>query len=242
MNRTDLFTESAQMLSDKSGIRSVSRKIGGVEITDVRVSQAAAERIGKPAGRYITLSGDPADEGMTALLRRAIEQLVPKSGLILAAGLGNPDVTHDALGSVCVKKLLAGQGRRHYLAAIETDVALRTGIETPALIRAAAKECGAECVLAIDALACRHPKYIGRTVQVSSTGISPGSGAGGKGAELSQQTVKLPVIALGVPTLTELSSVTRNEADAGYIVSTGDINVIIECWAEVIGGAINELL
>lgn len=242
MNRTDLFTESAQMLSDKSGIRSVSRKIGGVEITDVRVSQAAAERIGKPAGRYITLSGDPADEGMTALLRRAIEQLVPKSGLILAAGLGNPDVTHDALGSVCVKKLLAGQGRRHYLAAIETDVALRTGIETPALIRAAAKECGAECVLAIDALACRHPKYIGRTVQVSSAGISPGSGAGGKGAELSQQTVKLPVIALGVPTLTELSSVTRNEADAGYIVSTGDINVIIECWAEVIGGAINELL
>ena len=80
MNRTDLAAEAAQMLSDKSGIRSVSRKIGGIEITDVRVSQSAAERVGKPAGRYITLEGNPDAEGMTALLQRAIEQLVPKSG------------------------------------------------------------------------------------------------------------------------------------------------------------------
>lgn len=241
MNRTDLAAEAAQMLSDKSGIRSVSRKIGGIEITDVRVSQSAAERVGKPAGRYITLEGDPDAEGMTALLQRAIEQLVPKSGLLLAAGLGNPDVTYDTLGSVCVKRLLAGQGRRHYLAAIETDVALRTGIETPALVRAAARECGAACVLAIDALACRSPRYIGRTVQISSAGISPGSGAGGRGVELSQRTVRVPVVALGVPTLTELPSVTRSESDRGYVVTSGDINVVIDRWAEAIGGAINAL-
>lgn len=241
MNRTDLAAEAAEMLSDKSGIRTLTRRVGDITITDVCISQRAAERIGKPMGRYITLEGDPLSECMTALLRRAIEQLLPKCSRLLAAGLGNPDITHDTLGSVAVRKLVAGRGMRYYLAAIETDVALRTGIKTPALIRAAARESGSGCVLAIDSLACRSPLHIGRTVQISSAGISPGSGAGGKGAELSRRTVCVPVVAVGVPTMACLSSITRREADSGYAVTAGDINIITEQWAEVISGAINEL-
>lgn len=240
MNRTDLAAEAAEMLSDRTGLRVLSRSVGGVRITDVRADKKALS-FGRPPGRYITLEGSPAAQSMTALLRRAMEQLLPQTGVILAAGLGNPDVTHDSLGALAVRSICAGKSRRYTLTAIETDVAARTGIETAHLIRAAAGELSANCIIAIDALACKDPARIGRTVQISDTGITPGSGVGGDRREISQATAGIPVVSVGVPLMTELSSVTRQEKHAGYAVTTGDINVTVRLWAEAIAAAINEL-
>ena len=132
MNRTGLAMETAAMASDKSGVRVLSRNVGGVGITDVRVSETA-QRLGKPAGRYITLEGEPDAQSMTALLKRAIEQVIPRQGRLFAAGLGNPDITQDSLGALSVRSMAArepGCGIRYSLAAIETDIAVRTGIDT----------------------------------------------------------------------------------------------------------------
>lgn len=244
MNRTGLAMETAEMASDKSGVRALSRSVGGVKITDVRVSEAA-RRLGKPAGRYITLEGEPDAQSMAALLKRAIEQVIPRQGRLFAAGLGNPDITQDSLGALSVRSMAArdaDKGARYSLAAIETDIAARTGIDTVRLVRSAAAETAADCVIAIDSLACRDPRYIGKTVQISDTGIVPGSGASKSRRELSERTVGIPVAVVGVPTVTELSSVTRNDRDNGFLVTTGDIDITVKLWAETIAAAINTII
>lgn len=239
MNRTDLAMEAAEALADKRGARIVTRTIGGIKVTDLRAAEGG---FGKPSGRYITLEGEPFSQGMTALLRRALEQLLPRGGVILAAGLGNPDVIYDSFGALTVRGLLAGRGQRHTLAAIETDIALRTGIETAALVRAAARELGAECVVAFDSLACRSPHRIGRAVQITDAGITPGSGVGGDRKELSSATVGVRTVVVGVPLMAELSSLTRRDADSGYAVTSGDVSVVVRLWAEAAAEALNELV
>ena len=244
MNRTGLAMETAAMASDKSGVRVLSRNVGGVGITDVRVSETA-QRLGKPAGRYITLEGEPDAQSMTALLKRAIEQVIPRQGRLFAAGLGNPDITQDSLGALSVRSMAArepGCGIRYSLAAIETDIAVRTGIDTVRLVRSAANEIGADCVIAVDSLACRDPRLIGRTVQISDTGIVPGPGASGSRRELSEHTVGIPVAVIGVPTVTELSSVTRSDKDNGFLVTTGDIDITVKMWAETVAAAVNGIV
>lgn len=241
MNRTGLAMETAAMASDKSGVRVLSRNVGGVGITDVRVSETA-QRLGKPAGRYITLEGEPDAQSMTALLKRAIEQVIPRQGRLFAAGLGNPDITQDSLGALSVRSMAAGKGARYSLAAIETDIAVRTGIDTVRLVRSAANEIGADCVIAVDSLACRDPRLIGRTVQISDTGIVPGSGASGSRRELSERTVGIPVAVIGVPTVTELSSVTRSDRDNGFLITTGDIDITVKLWAETVAAAVNGVI
>lgn len=246
MTKDGLAFEAARILTKKDGAAVVTRKIGDVKITDVKLSAAAAKKIGKREGRYITLGGEPSAAGMTALLRRAVQQLIPPRGRIFAAGLGNPDITQDSLGAAAVRTLSARCGARYSLAAIETDVAAKTGLETARLVKAAARELKADCVIAIDALSCNDPRYIGKTVQIGSTGLAPGSGAGEQGGrdrgELSAELLGCPVVSVGVPTVTELSRVTQNPADSGFLVSTSDIDAIINMWAEVIGGAIEALV
>lgn len=241
MNRTGLAMETADMASDKSGVKVLSRNVGGVRITDVRVSESA-HRLGKPAGRYITLEGEPDAQSMAALLKRAIEQVIPRQGRLFAAGLGNPDITQDSLGALSVRSIAAGKGARYSLAAIETDIAVRTGIDTVRLVRCAAGEVGADCVIAIDSLACRSPRLIGRTIQISDTGIVPGSGASAGRRELSGRTVGIPVAVIGVPTVTELSSVTRSDKDNGFLVTTGDIDITVKLWAETVAAAVNGIV
>ena len=248
MDNSGLAFEAAQILTNSQGVSAQTRRIGDVKITDVRVNAEAAAKIGKREGRYITLHGEPHAAGMTALLHRAILQLIPPRGRLFAAGLGNPDITPDRLGAAVVRtRAVSGKkGARYSLAAIETDVAARTGVETARLVKAAARELRADCVIAVDALSCCDPRYIGKTVQISSAGIAPGSGAGarhnGDRRELSPELLGRPVASVGVPTVTALSSVTHSPADRDFLITTSDIDTIINMWAEVIGGAIDSVV
>lgn len=243
MDKSGLTMEAARILTKKDGASVITRQIGSVKITDVKLSADAASRIGRREGRYITLQGEPDAEGMTALLRRALLQLLPPRGKLFAAGLGNPDVTQDSLGAVCVRSMTARRGSRYSLAAIETDVAAKTGLETARLVKAAARELRADCVIAIDALSCNDPSYIGKTVQLGSAGIIPGSGTGmGADGELTPELLGCPIASVGVPAVTALSSVTHNPAHSPYLISPADIDTIINMWAEVIGGAIDSIV
>lgn len=242
MDKNGLMIETARIISAEDGARVAARRIGDVRITDARLSEDAARRLGRRAGRYITLRGEPHAAGMTGLLRQAILQMLPPRGRLFAAGLGNPDITQDSLGAASVRAMRARRGSRYSLAAIETDVAAKTGLETVRLVKAAARELHADCVIAIDALSCRDPRCIGRTVQVGSAGIIPGSGAGAAGAELSEERLGCPMIAIGVPTVVPLSAVTRAVSERGFLVSVSDIDTIINMWAEIIGGAVDSIV
>lgn len=242
MDKSGLTMEAARILTKKDGASVVSRQIGAVKITDVKLSAEAAERIGRREGRYITLQGEPDAEGMTALLRRALLQLLPPRGRLFAAGLGNPDITQDSLGAVCVRSMTARKGPRYSMAAIETDVAAKTGLETARLVKAAAREIKADCVIAIDSLSCNAPDYIGKTVQLGSTGMIPGSGTGRAADGLTPELLGCPIVSVGVPTVTALTSVTHDSAHSGYLITSADIDTIIYMWAEVIGGAMDSIV
>lgn len=241
MDRTGLAMEAAQIFTEKDGVSAVSRTVGSVKITDVKIRANAARAVGKSAGRYITLEGEPFDEGMTALLRRSLAQFLPERGRVFIAGLGNPDITPDSLGALSVRGLTKLRTRRFTLSAIETDVAAKTGLDTAKLVRAAANELPADCLVVVDALSCGNPRYIGKTVQITDAGIVPGSGAGRRSRKLSQKNLGIPVAAIGVPLVTALSSVTENSDDSRFFATADDIDVIVRQWAEVISGALEEL-
>ena len=238
--RSDLAIESAELSADTERIRSVSRTLGGVKITDIRIPPRSG--YSRPAGRYITLEGDPSRSTLPALLKRALEQLLPPSGLILAAGLGNPDITRDSLGALTIRRLVPRRGSRYTLAAVETDVAARTGIETVHIVRAIARELSASCVIAVDSLCCSDPLRICRTVQLSSSGITPGSGTAAPRRELSRKTCGVPVIAAGVPTAVQLSSVTHDPAHRSFLAAPADEDVQAQLWAQCIADSLNSII
>ena len=233
--------EAAQIFTEKDGVSAVSRTVGSVKITDVKIRANAARAVGKSAGRYITLEGEPFAEGMTALLRRSLAQFLPERGRVFVAGLGNPDITPDSLGALSVRGLTKLRTRRFALSAIETDVAAKTGLDTAKLVRAAANELPADCLVVVDALSCGNPRYIGKTVQITDAGIVPGSAAGRRSRKLSRKTLGIPVAAIGVPLVTALSSVTKCPDDSRFFATADDIDVIVRQWAEVISGALEDL-
>lgn len=242
MDKSGLAVETAQSMPQSDIIRAVTRTVGAVKITDVRIGEDPHKKIGKRPGRYITLEGEPHFVGMTALIRRALEQVIPPRGKLFAVGLGNPDITPDSLGAAIVRGIVPRAGKRHRLFAIETDVAAKTGLESARLVKAAARELRADCVIAIDALACNDPHNIGKTVQISDAGLIPGSGADLSCGELSRETLGIPVAAVGVPTMSLLSSVTANKADSAFHITTADIDVLIKIWAEAVAAALDELI
>ncbi len=242
MDKSGLAVETAQSMPQSDIIRAVTRSVGDVKITDVRIGEDPHKKIGKRPGRYITLEGEPHFAGMTALIRRALEQVIPPRGKLFAVGLGNPDITPDSLGAAVVRGIVPRTGKRHKLFAIETDVAAKTGLESARLVKAAAREFRADCVIAVDALACTDPHNIGKTVQISDAGLIPGSGADLSCGELSKETLGIPVAAIGVPTMALLSSVTAKKADSAFHVTTADIDVLIKIWAEAVAAALDELI
>lgn len=240
MHRTGLAMEAAKSVGSISGTKVLRRRFGAAVITDVRISAGDAARIGKAAGRYITIEGEPTEHAVAMLLQKALEQLLPRKGIILAAGLGNPDIMHDSLGARVVRGVACGGAHRRFVA-VETDIAANTGIETAKMVRAVSREIGAECVLAIDALACENPLRIGRTVQVSDTGIQPGSGVTEKSSALTAAYAGAPVIAVGVPMVSELSGLTDDKRHGGYLASAVDEDILTEQWSQIIAQAINGL-
>lgn len=238
MYRTGLAVEAARGDGIGTSSRMVRRRFGNAVVTDVRISRSDSRKAGAAAGRYITIEGEPQERVVEMLLQKALEQLLPREGQILAAGLGNPDVARDRLGSAVVSRLNCF-GR---LTAMETDITAKTGIETARMVKAVAAEIKASCVLAIDALACRDPLKIGQTVQVSDAGLRPGSGVFADSPALTKRFVGVPVIAVGVPMVSELSGITGNSAHKSYLAAPPDEDVLTSLWADTVAAAVNGII
>lgn len=234
MDNRGLAMETAAIKNGSRGLQAVSRQIGSVKITDVTISAEAQLHAGRTPGRYITLECEPDAQGLTALLGRGMSQLLPMHGRLLAVGLGNPDITHDSLGAAVVRTLAVRSGRRYSLYAIETDVAARTGIDTARLVKAVAREIHADCIIAIDALSCATPARIGKTVQVTNSGIIPGSATVENRLPLTSKALGIPIVAIGVPTITP--------TDKHFHITVPDIDIVVKMWAESIAGAVDNLL
>lgn len=221
--RTDLALERAEDLNENvRGIKKYERKGENTKTTVIEVtSENAAKAIGKPCGKYITVETKPFSEesdvfdGRLSELVLCLRELLPeKNGLVLVAGVGNPDITSDALGpffsskifstrhiSDELKKVVGFSKDLRAVAAVSTGVLGQTGLESSEYIKYIADGIKPDCIITVDALAARSLSRLGCTVQLSNTGIAPGSGVGNSRKRIDEEYIGVPVIAVGVPTV-----------------------------------------
>lgn len=237
---TDLAIEAAA-LSDKtylkskeSGIETNCFEKGSVTVTEVNITnENGAKAIGKPIGRYITIevpeirdniavSYENAEKVLTEELKKLIN--LNSIDTVMVVGLGNRFVTPDALGPKVVDKLLVTRhlktvlpdeisSEMHSLCAVAPGVLGITGMETLEIIQGVSAKIKPDMIIAIDALASRKTSRISTTFQISNTGITPGSGIGNKRQAINEETLGIPVIAIGVPTVIEAVAVANDAID-----------------------------
>ncbi len=223
--RTDLASELAE--NGGSDYSSETNVIDGVEVTSVTLARDDRQS-GRRAGVYLTADigriwecGREEFERAAAVTAKLISGVMPAGAerkCVLAVGLGNSAITSDSIGPRAAAKMLitrhisrsdpALYSRSGFgcLAALAPGVLGQTGMESSDLVLGAVKSCGAACVIAIDALASRRISRLGTTVQITDTGISPGSGVYNSRRGLDKQTLGVPVIAVGVPTVVDAAT------------------------------------
>lgn len=244
--RTDLTLEAHELLreqylnegnaqkQDPPGVEVENAGSEEIKITRVRVTSPTGEAaIGKPMGNYITLEVPGLRDNDQTLYEETCKMLAKElsgmlslddNAVVLVVGLGNWNVTPDALGPKVVSSLMV---TRHLLQYIpeEVDEGVRpvcaiapgvlgiTGIETGEIIKGVVEKVKPGCIIAIDALASRKMERVNTTIQMADTGISPGSGVGNKRMELSRKTLGIPVIAIGVPTVVDAATMANDTID-----------------------------
>ena len=262
--RTDLAVESIGEDPLPKGVKRL-RRGKSFEITEIIISDDSCKAaLGKGKGRYITLETGHLSrfsddyETMSEELAGELSALIPE-GDILVVGLGNSDITPDALGPQTVSKVLATRHLRDELGDDEKFlVSLRrvstfsggvlgqTGIETAEIVRALVGQIHPAGVIAIDALACSDVSRLGSTIQLTDTGISPGSGVSNARRELSAACFGIPVIAVGVPTVVDMHTIVRSltgtglpEGTPNMLVTPRDIDRLTERASQLIAFGIN---
>ncbi|MDE5564114.1 MAG: GPR endopeptidase [Oscillospiraceae bacterium] len=264
--RTDLALESLAGVSTRNGIEEHKRGTH-FKITEIHIRDDASGRpLGKGRGRYITLEGEPLSgfsddyEPKAQELAAELRPLLPEDGSVLVAGLGNTDITPDALGPRTTAKVLATRHLQKELANEDEDflkslrqvsvlaggVLGQTGIESAELLLAVAEKIHPAAVIAVDALACSSLERLGTTIQISDTGIAPGSGVANHRAALNAQTFGIPVIGIGVPTVIGMRTIAEDltgrmplPTKQNVMVTPRDVDRLISQAAHLLACGIN---
>ena len=270
--RTDLALERCENLDKKSldGINMDIIEKDGARITRIDVLDEKGERaVGKPKGRYVTVEVAPfthqaqfIDETLEAVADE-IRRIVPQKGSVLVAGLGNMSITPDALGPKCASMIFAtrhitgellrstGLSGLRCVTSVSTGVAGETGAEAGEIIKGIVQTVNPDVVITVDALAARNVERLGRTIQMCDTGIIPGSGVGNSRQEISEKTIGVPVISIGVPTVVDAATLimdcTGNEKSVSekaesMMVTPREIDLMIERAAKLTSLAVNRAL
>lgn len=278
--RTDLAAEAGELAQKNlkepgrlPGVRSreYRREGYGVRLVEI-LNQQGAALLGKPAGRYVTLDLSTYWERREEYFPRAVRAvggelralLPPGDGGVLAVGLGNADMTPDAIGPLAVRHILPTRHLRTpggpfadfaCVSVIAAEVVGKTGVEAAEQVRALAEKLRPGAVLLIDALAARSLQRLGCTVQLSDTGLVPGSGVGNHRAALDEAALGAPVISIGVPTVVEGGTLALDlleEAGAeapeslslrpGLFVTPKEVDEQVKELARVVGYGVNAAL
>lgn len=258
--RTDLVTETKQEIKkDIKGVQSNEETVGDVNISTIKITtNAASDILQKPIGTYCTVSfprldfmcdtGDVISATVNAT--KAVFDHNFKSALVV--GLGNTDITPDALGPFVCDRVLA---TRHLSDKLKQDLGLqnlksvcclapnvlgKTGIESYDLIYATVKKTNPDVIIVIDALACRSPERLCRTIQISNSGITAGSGVNNARKTLNQENIGVPVIAIGIPTVIDGNFYLNTTEN--MMVTPKEIDLLIEKASDILSRAINIFL
>lgn len=280
--RTDLALEARESIGEADGeIRGVSVEESYDEKNEIRVTRVVietkngAKAMGKPIGIYTTLEAprmvEPDEnyhQEISSALAKELKNIIPESEeekSVLIVGLGNRDVTADALGPNVADNLFItrhvvkeygkaaySKDRMNMVSSIVPGVMAKTGMESAEIIKGVVEQTKPDVILVVDALAARSTKRLNRTIQVTNTGIHPGSGVGNHRNAITEESLEIPVVAIGVPTVVDAATIV-NDAVSGEMdinlaelnnmyVTSKDVDYQIKQISHVICDAINEAL
>ena len=279
--RTDLALEARESIEDKAeGLRGVTVEEEYDESSDVHITKVIVETkngakiLGKPMGVYITLEAPAMTEPeedyhqeISEILADQLRSILPdpdREQSILVVGLGNREVTADSLGPNVVDNLFVNRhivreygkvaynrSKMHLVSSLVPGVMAKTGMESAEIIKGVISETKPDAVIVIDALAARSTKRLNRTIQITNTGIHPGSGVGNHRNAITQDSLNVPVLALGVPTVVDAATivgdamgerpVTLKELNNMY-VTTKDVDQQIQQISHILCDGINKAL
>ncbi|MDR1002474.1 MAG: GPR endopeptidase [Oscillospiraceae bacterium] len=283
MQRTDLALEASELAEQKTvdGVSTESETRNGLSINRIKITnENGAAVIGKPCGVYTTIEMTPFTDSSFKVDARVeavaeeLSSLLPPEGTILVIGIGNHFITPDALGpktteSVLATRHISGEIARsagleglRSVAVISPGVLGQTGIELIEIIKSLCQNLNPSAVIAIDALASRRLGRLGCTVQISDSGISPGAGVGNNRPKINEETVGVPVISIGVPTVVDAVTLMTDVAETvgldsevadklqasssprgeNMIVTPREIDLLIERSSRLIALAVNSAL
>ena len=239
--RTDLALEAREILrqgkenEEIEGIIFEKKEEKDGTITTVTVeTDEAAKKLNKPKGRYITLESirlknmdSEFFKDISYMLKNELEKIIDlnKESTVLVAGLGNKDITPDALGPKVVSQIMVTRHLKQYMpeyidddirtvSAISPGVLGITGMETGDIIKGVCEKVSPDLIIAIDALASKSPRRISTTIQLTDTGINPGSGVGNRREGLNYKNLGVPVVVIGVPTVVDALSIASELSDS----------------------------
>ncbi len=267
--RTDLTIELTEAAGDIEGIRKETTVTDGVTITRIVINnEAAACAVGKPQGEYYTLEMLPFSDAAFEPENRfeaasdILREMLPNHGGVLVAGLGNTSITPDALGPKAASRILAtrhisgelaekcGLAPLRQTAVIAPGVLGQTGIEAAEYIKCLCAALKPVAVIVIDAMAARSLSRMGRTLQISDSGISPGAGVGNNRPQIDSQFLGTRVISLGVPTVVDMRTLAQDicgenapkTISENLIVTPREIDLLTDRAAQFIATAVNAAL
>ncbi len=272
--RTDLAAEQAARLGSilPKGIEMEETTREGVTVRRVKVSsRKAAEKLGKPVGDYYTIEGrrfaHSVDDSQQQIRQAAevLRRLLPADGPVLVVGLGNRAVTPDALGPMVADRIVVTRHLEQSLRAAERlretavlvpGVLPQTGLGAAEQVEWAIRQAAPAAVVAVDALAAAEAQRLGRTIQISDAGITPGSGVKGEHLPLCRKTLGLPVIAVGVPMVIDAATfvdeylrqvgveetIIAQRERRPMMVAAHDVDVAVERSARCVALALNMAL
>lgn len=271
--RTDLALEKHEILKENipDGVRSSEYEKDGVLFTKICITDESGSRaLGKPVGTYITaeipslITSSAYDEDIITSLGEELGNLLPDNGTVLVVGLGNTDITPDAIGPRSVETVLAtrhigeelsesiGLGNLRSVAVFVPGVLGKTGVETAESVRGLVDTVNPSAVIVIDALAARKLRRLGNTVQMSDAGIVPGSGVGNARAAINRESLGVPVISVGIPTVADAQTLVRDltddekeisrEENKNMIITPREIDLVVERASKIIGLSVNKAL
>ena len=286
--RTDLAIERKEIIDEESGKTGAPDGVAvekadygyDVKVTRIEITSRAGEmRMQKPMGNYITIEADgileerdgikdKVENVIAAELKKLIKFHYYLN--VLVVGLGNTTVTPDALGPEAASKIRVtnhlfdmfeadGDDEMSRVSCLVPGVTAATGLETAEIIKKTAELVKPEVIIVVDSLAARNIERVSTTIQISDTGISPGAGMGNKRTGINSETVGARVVAIGVPTVIDATTIIRDaladnidsaekvekyieEYDRHMIVTSTDIDMLIKDFSDIIANGINKTL
>ena len=256
MNISDLMIEAVNMNSE--GVVTNIEKRRGVVVTSLDVNDSKVGEIGK----YITIEFDDIlnksirKEVISKLRMLLVENGINEDSSILVVGLGNERSTPDSLGPLVIENIIVtrhleilGLNSSRVVSAIKPGVMGETGIETKDIIKGVIDKIKPDCLIVVDALKSGSLKRLNRTIQLTDTGIHPGSGVANKREKLDRKSLGIPVIAIGVPTVCDIRTIISENVDSvdnskvpDMIITPKEIDFVIDKMSDLISICINKTL